>query len=169
MFGGRLSEWATISDTALVADLRELTGEEPSRDEAARRLFARLLDAPGGMRIDTIHAFCQSILRRFPIEAGVAPNFDVMDERSAAEAMAEAQTVILDDDAYAGDIAEIASHVGEGGFAALMGKLAAERPAALEFPGRRNFAGAGPVARSVGHHETRYARRHRRGGVLRLR
>ena len=55
----------------------------------ARRLFARVLDAPGGINILTIHAFCQSLLRRFPLEAGVAPDFDVLDE-------AEAQTLLRD-------------------------------------------------------------------------
>ena len=50
----------------------------------ARQLFARVLDTPGGTKIATIHAFCQSLLRRFPLEAGVPPEFAVIDERSAA-------------------------------------------------------------------------------------
>ena len=53
----------------------------------ARRLFARVLDAPGGINILTIHAFCQALLKRFPLEAGVAPGFEVLDE-------AEAQTIL---------------------------------------------------------------------------
>ena len=52
---------------------------------AARRLFARVLDVPGGMQIPTIHAFCQSLLRRFPLEAGLPPQFELIDDRSAAE------------------------------------------------------------------------------------
>ena len=44
-----------------------------------------MLDAPGGIKIQTIHAFCQSLLGRFPLEAGCAPHFQVLDERSAAE------------------------------------------------------------------------------------
>ena len=75
-----------------------LTGQHP--DEAmiarARQLFARVLDTPGGVKIATIHAFCQSLLRRFPLEAGVSPEFAVIDERGAGEALAEAaQSVIL--------------------------------------------------------------------------
>ena len=53
----------------------------------ARQLFARVLDAPGGIKIATIHAFCQTLLRRFPLEAGVPAEFSVMDERSAREAL----------------------------------------------------------------------------------
>ena len=47
------------------------------------------------MKIQTIHAFCQSLLRRFPLEAGVPPHFDVMDERSAEELLAEARDTVL--------------------------------------------------------------------------
>ena len=79
-------------------------------------MFARLLDAPGGMRIDTIHAFCQSVLRRFPIEAGVAPHFTVLDERSAAEVLLQARAEILERRDLADALGEIAGHTGEGGF-----------------------------------------------------
>ena len=50
----------------------------------ARRLFARVLDAPGGINILTIHAFCQALLKRFPLEASVTPGFEVADEAKAA-------------------------------------------------------------------------------------
>ena len=66
----RLGEWVTLPDDALNAQLAELQLEPtPQRRDAARALFARVLDLPGGMRIGTIHAFCQSLLRRFPLEA----------------------------------------------------------------------------------------------------
>src|SRR6185312_10641024 len=92
----------------------------------ARRLLARVLDAPGGMRLLTIHAFCQSLLRRFPIEAGVAPHFEVMDERSAAETLLAAARDGGDGD-LAAALAEVTRHVGERGFDELMGTLALER------------------------------------------
>ena len=57
----------------------------------ARRLFARVLDAPGGIQILTIHAFCQALLKRFPLEAGVPPGFDVMDEAEATTLLRKAQ------------------------------------------------------------------------------
>ncbi|RDD60396.1 double-strand break repair helicase AddA [Ferruginivarius sediminum] len=93
----RLAGWATAGDTDLDSALHELTGQRP--DDAMRRrareLFARVLDAPGGMKIQTIHAFCQSVLARFPLEAGVPPHFQVLDERSAAEMLQAAREEVL--------------------------------------------------------------------------
>ncbi|MGH6893609.1 MAG: double-strand break repair helicase AddA [Dongiaceae bacterium] len=82
----RLAKWAAASDDDLRNELRDLTGGGPIADlmPVARRLFARVLDTPGGMKIQTIHAFCQSLLRRFPLEAGVAPHFSLIEERDAA-------------------------------------------------------------------------------------
>ena len=64
-----LGGWVTMEDDKLDAQLRGI-GVDPSADQrrAARQLFAHVLDLPGGMRIGTIHAFCQSLLRRFPLE-----------------------------------------------------------------------------------------------------
>ena len=114
----RLAQWAIEGDGRLSQELEELLGEKPKAEllDEARRLFARLLDAPGGMRIDTIHAFCQSVLRRFPIEAGVAPHFTVLDERSAAEVLLQARAEILERRDLADALGEIAGHTGEGGF-----------------------------------------------------
>src|ERR1051325_10577573 len=83
----RLALWAVMSDGELTAALVDLLGRAPSDEqrELARRLFARVLDTPGGMRIMTIHAFCQSLLRRFPLEAGVAPHFELLDDRRSEE------------------------------------------------------------------------------------
>ncbi|MBI3710748.1 MAG: double-strand break repair helicase AddA [Proteobacteria bacterium] len=93
----RLSEWAVIEDEPLRQALLMLTGSRPSAERLAhaRRLFAAVVDAPGGLRIDTIHAFCQSLLRRFPLEAGLTPHFEVLDARSASELLAEALEQVL--------------------------------------------------------------------------
>ncbi|MBV7380044.1 double-strand break repair helicase AddA [Maritimibacter dapengensis] len=78
----RLGEWAMLEDTRLRTQLAALgVSGEPDLKEA-RRLFARAVETPGGLKIQTIHAFCASILRRFPMEAGVSPDFQEMDERS---------------------------------------------------------------------------------------
>jgi ATP-dependent helicase/nuclease subunit A len=78
-------------------------------------LFARVLDTPGGLKILTIHAFCQSLLARFPLEAGVAPHFSVMDERDAEAMRAEALLAVLlragDDPALAAALTEATRHV----------------------------------------------------------
>src|SRR4029077_4788498 len=93
----RLAAWATLAPGALAAELVALTGEMPQEHDIARarQLFARVLDAPGGAKIATIHAFCQSLLRRFPLEAGVPPEFAVVEERSAAEILTEAAESII--------------------------------------------------------------------------
>ena len=78
----RLGRWALMDDKALREDLRQTIGRRPEKAETerARTLFATCLDAPGGMRIQTIHAFCQALLKRFPLEAGVPPHFRVIEE-----------------------------------------------------------------------------------------
>lgn len=82
----RLGEWAMKGDEALRAELRELGVEEtlsPGDLAHARTLFARAIETPGGLKIQTIHSFCASLLRRFPMEAGVSPFFREIDDRSA--------------------------------------------------------------------------------------
>ena len=93
----RLARWASLDDEALISDLQILLGRLPDeiRIARSRKLFAQVLDAPGGMRIETIHAFCQALLRRFPLEAGLAPHFRVMDERDSAELLLRARDEIL--------------------------------------------------------------------------
>jgi ATP-dependent helicase/nuclease subunit A len=131
----RLGGWTTLADGALEQELEALTGEMPERAllEHARRLFAEVLDTPGGMKIATIHAFCQSLLRRFPLEAGIAPHFEVMDERSAAEVLAEAREAVLaaarsgENEALAAALAEVSRYLPEEGFDELLGMLTLER------------------------------------------
>jgi ATP-dependent helicase/nuclease subunit A len=130
-----LADWATIGDGALAQELVELIGDMPDADllDYARQLFARVLDAPGGITIATIHAFCQSLLRRFPLEAGVAPHFEVMDERSSAEALTAARETVLTRaregaaPALAEALSEAVQHTHEERFAELLGALAQER------------------------------------------
>jgi ATP-dependent helicase/nuclease subunit A len=87
----RLGEWAMKPDADLRAALADL-GEadlSPRRLQRARQLFARAIETPGGLRIQTIHSFCASLLRRFPLEAGVPPGFAEMDDRAARHMRAE--------------------------------------------------------------------------------
>src|ERR1700761_1654996 len=91
-----LGRWVTMDDAALGEELAALH-VEPSHATltAARALFARVLDLPGGMRIGTIHAFCQSLLRRFPLEAALSPHFRLVDDRDAEDALTEARETML--------------------------------------------------------------------------
>ncbi|WP_306131300.1 double-strand break repair helicase AddA [Roseivivax marinus] len=88
----RLGAWAMLAEDDLRAELREL-GAEGTLDrvalQKARTLFARAIETPGGLRIQTIHSFCASILRRFPLEAGVSPQFREVEDRAAARLRAE--------------------------------------------------------------------------------
>ncbi|PZQ59268.1 MAG: double-strand break repair helicase AddA [Sphingomonas taxi] len=82
----QLAAWVRMPDTALAADLAAL-GERPTPAlvARARTLFARVLDAPGGgLRIQTIHGFCQGLLAAFPIEAGLVPGFRPIEPREEA-------------------------------------------------------------------------------------
>jgi len=93
----RLGHWSAMDDGDLNNALAAMLGRSPSGDEhaAARRLFAETIEAPEGLRIRTIHSFCESLLGRFPLEAGVSPHFSVIDERTAAELRVEARNRVL--------------------------------------------------------------------------
>lgn len=94
-----LRDWAIIPDQKLDEELEKLLGSPPTRQqhEAARALFARILEVPGGMKIMTIHAFCQSVLARFPMEAGLPPSFEVMDEAESKALMTSIRHSIIKD------------------------------------------------------------------------
>ncbi len=61
----------------------------------ARRLFALALETPGGLKIQTVHAFCERLLHQFPFEAGVAGHFQVLEENAAAVLIADARRELL--------------------------------------------------------------------------
>ena len=83
----RLAAWVQMDGPALAADLRAL-GEDytPEAQDHARRLFAEVLEATGGgLRIQTIHAFCQQLLSAFPVEAGLIPGFRPLEAHEQAQ------------------------------------------------------------------------------------
>jgi ATP-dependent helicase/nuclease subunit A len=92
-----LGRLATAPAEQLDADLEDLLGRPAADSERARArgLLAEVLDLPAGLPIMTIHGFCQSLLRRFPLEAGVVPHFEVLDPRSAADLLRDAQAEVL--------------------------------------------------------------------------
>ncbi len=129
-----LGGWAKADDASLDGALHSLMGRQPKDRERtrARSLFPAVLDAPGGLKVLTIHAFCQSLLGRFPLEAGVAPHFSVMDERDAAEALAEVgEALLLQAREGQGPIpsafATVTAHLQETRFRSLMRTLACAR------------------------------------------
>ncbi|MEQ1951536.1 double-strand break repair helicase AddA [Mesorhizobium sp. CN2-181] len=76
-----LSEWTMLGDDALAEKVEEIEDERPGREKLARarKLFARALETPGGLKIQTIHAFCESVLHQFPLEANIAAHFEMLD------------------------------------------------------------------------------------------
>lgn len=78
----RLSGWIALDDDGLRDELKHLGIPKPDAKlcKKARQLFATALETPGGLKIQTIHAFCESLLQLFPVEAGIAPGFRVMEE-----------------------------------------------------------------------------------------
>ena len=85
----------------------------------ARRLFALALETPGGLKIQTIHSFCQYLLSRFPLEAGIPPGFRVLDDQTARELIGEARARVLEragagDEQLNGAVAFLVTQTSEG-------------------------------------------------------
>ncbi len=123
----RLAAFVTLPDAELDEKLKALlitpTLEARAR---SRALFAGVLDLPGGMRISTIHAFCQSLLRRFPLEAEISPHFRLVEEHDAREALDAAREAFLPQ-AAPESIAALAGLASAEGFASLTALLERKR------------------------------------------
>ncbi|MEE9272028.1 MAG: double-strand break repair helicase AddA [Robiginitomaculum sp.] len=83
----KLGDWSILSSEELAQTLNALEDVSRVRTDAelgkARLLFARALETPGGLKVQTIHAFCEQLLKRFPLEAGLAPGTDAIDDQDA--------------------------------------------------------------------------------------
>jgi ATP-dependent helicase/nuclease subunit A len=93
----RLADWALLPEDDLAARLFALEQRAPSAETLARArtLFAHALDTPGGLKINTIHAFCESVLHRFPLEAGVPFDFSVIEEIEAAALIQQTREAVI--------------------------------------------------------------------------
>lgn len=100
-----LASWVTLDDAELDKQLLGLEGRPPNaaRRTRARRLFAEALETPGGLKVQTIHAFCTALLHQLPFEADVAASFDVLEERAESELIDRLLTAVLLDAAGAPD------------------------------------------------------------------
>ncbi len=133
-----LGEWVTLTREEMLAELKS-RGMTPTHEvvDRAQALFARVLDLPGGMRIGTIHAFCQSLLRRFPLEATLAPHFRLLEEADGhAELNAAREDAMATADPDA--LATTAGLVSDSGFGKLVAELrprAASLSTLLSLPG----------------------------------
>ncbi len=96
-----LAAWTTLDDAALdqaIGERSNLT-PGPAQRALARRLFARALETPGGLKVQTIHAFCTQVLHRFPFEANVAARFNVLDEAEQSQLLEQLTLAVLLDGA----------------------------------------------------------------------
>ena len=125
----RLGEWAMMDDLSLAEQLGRL-GETQSLDSGkiarARTLFARAVETPGGLKIQTIHAFCSALLRRFPLEARVSPQFVEIEERAADLLQMEVVEDIADGP-RSNLVEDLAAYLSDPDFGAIANKIAANR------------------------------------------
>lgn len=88
-----LGGWVGLPTQDLIDELAEIERRDPSphQVERARMLFAQALETPGGLKIQTIHAFCEALLHQFPLEANVPASFSVLDEAGQRQMIASAR------------------------------------------------------------------------------
>lgn len=92
-----LGAWTALDDTALDKAIRTMSNEKPdaAHRALARRLFAQALETPGGLKVQTIHAFCTRLLHQFPFEANVAARFGVLDEATESQMLEQLTLDVL--------------------------------------------------------------------------
>jgi ATP-dependent helicase/nuclease subunit A len=136
-----LALWTALSDEKLAGEIERLEGVRPNSERLARarRLFAEALETPGGLKIQTIHAFCEAILHQFPLEANIAGHFEMLDTQMERALVAEARRAMISGTAMPGQprlaaaFAAILDCSGEFGLDALLGEVVAKRDALRAF------------------------------------
>ncbi len=129
--------WLELDDTALRAALEESCGEAPSEAmlTRARSLFLQLSDAPHKMHFTTIHGFCQDMLQRFPLEAGIAPHFTVIEEAASKRLLKNAASGLFRQSRFAKEsrlneaMQCFAQHMGDGAIEDVLGLMVNNRHA----------------------------------------
>ena len=159
----RLAGWVTASDEDLGEALLRLTGTDAGKATLARArtLFTSAIETPGGLKVQTIHAFAERLLQRFPLEAGVPPGFKILDDAKKSELVARAINDTLEEATSApakllGRALETAiRYASDANFDELLAKTIEERQwlisASRLGPGRGgdDFAGAAKLLRNV--------------------
>jgi len=92
-----LRRWTALDDDRLVEAMVAVgaRGIDAKMRARARKLFALALETPGGLKVQTIHAFCTHILHLFPFEANVAARFSVLDESEEAQLLERTTNAVL--------------------------------------------------------------------------
>lgn len=124
-----LSNWAISSDEELHKSLEEISGENPRASDIkkARSLLIKILDSESPVKVQTIHSFCQFLIKSFPFEANVKPNFELLDENSEKLLLKDAQNNLrksaLLDEKIGAIISEIHSKIDEERLSGLVNKI----------------------------------------------
>ena len=131
-----LAKWTLLDDDALDSAVERASGRrlDPSERDFARRLFARTVETPGGLKVQTIHAFCERILHLFPFEANVPAGFRIIDDIERGALLADARKETLDhalneDDSLREALTTVARDASEATFDGLIGELLHHRGA----------------------------------------
>ncbi len=129
-----LSEWTTLGDAELAVRIEALESRRPDLGtmRRARRLFAEALETPGGLKIQTIHAFCESVLHQFPLEANIPAHFELLDPQMEGSLFAAARRDMISgagggDARLAEAFAMVLERGGEAGLDALLGEIVRKR------------------------------------------
>ncbi len=137
----RLADWTRLGDAELAAEVARIAPDLEVRVtlKRARCLFAQALETPGGLKIQTIHAFCEAVLHQFPLEANIAGHFEMLDPQMEAALLAEARREMIAgagggaDPALAEAFADVLQRVGESGLDELLSAIVSRRDALRRF------------------------------------
>lgn len=127
-----LSRWVRADDDRLAAELAAIGApSDPDTRRRARALFAEVLETRGGLKVQTLHSFASALLAAFPLEAGIAPGYETLDDRSALRIHAEtlAERIGSGDAALLADLADLSVLGGEARVQEVVAKLLAQRAA----------------------------------------
>ncbi|GLS23186.1 double-strand break repair helicase AddA [Labrys miyagiensis] len=137
----QLGKWAVMESGKLAAEIEAITGIRPETAglQRARQLFASAIETPGGLKILTIHAFCERVLHLFPFEANVPAQFSVLDDRAGRELLDAARTSLIleanaePEGALGRAMARLVEETGEGAFDGLLAEITWERESLRPF------------------------------------
>ncbi len=128
-----VASWVSMTKENLQIKLFEIEGIQPSEHKIkqARIIFAKLLEGDKGLKISTIHSFCQSLMRQFPIEAQLSPNFEVIDDKTGTQLLLQARNELLknavSDSILADKIQSITAKLNENSFSEIISELINKR------------------------------------------
>jgi ATP-dependent helicase/nuclease subunit A len=132
-----LAAWTALPEAELTLALLQLESRRPGADRLrrARRLFAEALETPGGLKIQTVHAFCEAVLQQFPLEANIAGHFELLDQAMEQALLADVRRAMISGAGQPGQphlaaaFDAVLARAGEYGLEMLLGEIVSKRDA----------------------------------------